>query len=67
MVRQQEGSWTKRQKCYAHVIQSAKRRTTSQGPAKKKTEKNGGCFLHASQQEDGRKYHTHVCRAARQR
>ena len=36
MVRQQEGSWTKRQKCYAHIIQSAKRQTTSQGLAKKK-------------------------------
>ena len=36
MVRQQEGSWTKRQKCYAHIIQSAKRQTTSQGLDKKK-------------------------------
>ena len=44
MVRQQEGSWTKRQKCYAHVIQSAKRRTTSQGPAKKKRQKTVDVF-----------------------
>ena len=63
MVRQQEGSWTKRQTlCSRNSVSKKMDDFTRAGQEKKK---NGGCFLHAIQQEDGRKYHTHVCRAAR--